>query len=528
MTKLRGFLCWCFGALALVHLFAVPIVFRPLSHGRRLPTTTREIIGFVLAELLLACPAMITLTSGMAWWTLTRGKASGRRWAITASSVFLLPALLGTAAELSLWKYGHQAVFFVLVILVIPSLLIAITGLVAFVPRNALAQMPVRAAKPPRIAGDGTSGAVDVLAIVLQIASVIAMVRWWDHWSEVQELPPIRWGLLQIGLAGLLLTLLHECGHVAAGIAVGIKLWHFIVGPFQWRICDGRWRFQFVLSKMFVGGGAAALAPTDPRQSHWKDVWVTAAGPLANLCTGSVAIYLALLPDTNPQARNFLAIFSTFSLVAFAGNLIPFRRELYSDGARIFQILSAGPLADYHRLVSVSASTLVTPTRARDFDIEAIRRTALVVTAGTQGFGLRLLAYAYYLDRGELGEASAALIDAQTAFEPCTSAYSAAVYTIFVFGNAYVRRDAAAAREWWERMRSKKPEFNVDYWLAKCALHWIENNFEQANAAWTKANEKAQRLPRFGAYESDRYHCCLLRDALGTGANAAGAAAGGA
>jgi hypothetical protein len=208
-------------------------------------------------------------------------------------------------------------------------------------------------------------------------------------------------------------------------------------------------------------------------------------------------------------------------------NLFPVRPAAhYSDGAKIFQILSGGPMADYNHLASVASSSLVTPLRPRDYDIGEIQRTASVIANGTPGLMLRLLSYSYFLDRGELRDASTALAEAESAFHKSELAIPAGLYTDFVFGNAYVRRDAAATRQWWERMQAKKPtDFNVDYWRAKSALHWIEGNLDEANAAWNKSNELAQRLPNFGAYEFDRHSCSLLRAAIDKTAAATGVAA---
>jgi hypothetical protein len=64
-------------------------------------------------------------------------------------------------------------------------------------------------------------------------------------------------------------------------------------------------------------------------------------------------------------------------------------------------------------------------------------------------------------------------------------------------------------------MESRKPtRFNVDYWRADSALHWIEGNLKEANKSWEKSNAMAHDLPKAGAYEFDRYCCSPLRKAL--------------
>src|SRR5579864_3225408 len=62
----------------------------------------------------------------------------------------------------------------------------------------------------------------------------------------------------------------------------------------------------------------------------------------------------------------------------------------YSDGASIYQLLSRGPWGDFQRVVAVIGSSLVTPLRPRDYDIEAIQQVAQAITEGKQGLLLPL------------------------------------------------------------------------------------------------------------------------------------------
>jgi len=244
---------------------------------------------------------------------------------------------------------------------------------------------------------------------------------------------------------------------------------------------------------------------------------MVAAGPCANLLTGIVALWIALAAEgvLPVQTRGPLALFGAWSLVVCAVNLVPFRTQgNYSDGAKIYQLLSEGPWGDFHRVVAVVGSSLVTPLRPRDYDIQAILRAGCTITRGTQGLLLRVFAYSYFLDHGRIPEAGEALRDAESIYHQSASDISAGLHMEFVFGSAYLRRDAGAARQWWTRMEAKKPTRNWDYWRAASALHWIEGDLKEANEAWEKANALAQQLPKAGAYEFDRYCCSLLRKAL--------------
>ena len=226
-----------------------------------------------------------------------------------------------------------------------------------------------------------------------------------------------------------------------------------------------------------------------------------AAGPLANLYTGLIAIGFAWACSVSGgENLNYvypLGLFAAFNFVSCIVNMIPIRTgSNYSDGAKIFQLLSGGAWADY-------------------YPIEAIKNASLTIGKGQTGLLLRLYAYSHYVDSGQFDEAEKALSQAEAVYKDSASGIPAELHTAFVFANAVVRRDAAATRQWWDRMIARKPtRKNCDYWRAQGALFWIEGDLTRAFEAWTKANALAQQLPSAGAYEFDRTCCGLLRQAM--------------
>jgi len=477
-------------------------------------------IGLVLIKILVVMPPVLAFLYGMAWWTVKKGKASAGGWAISTSLAIFLQSIPFFVVTHYVWTYAPRGSWMGL--LVIDGLLLAhgVPGLIAFAYRDALAKPPLEPAKPPRIAGDGTSRLLDWIAWPLGFAGVFGGLEWWEHWSQTQRLPPYRHGFpLSLLITSLLITItLHEAGHTTAGLAVGMKLRAFIVGPFQWRIRDGRWRFQFLLSKFLSAGSMTAMAPTNPEQSRWNEICMIAAGPIASLLTGIISLCFALTAKGRPYEMfwGLFAVVTTFSLIGFALNLIPTRPEaIYSDGAQIYQLLSGGPWADLHRALCVAQSSAVTPLRPRNYDIQAIDRAALSFTHGRQALLLRLLASSYFLDSGMIPQARDAFAQAEAIYHESASDIPADLYTGIVFDSAYLRHDAASARQWWDLMEAKKPtHMGVDYWLARSALLWVENQPAEARKAWNKANDLAQKLPEAGTYQFDRYRVGLLGAAL--------------
>jgi Zn-dependent protease len=429
----------------------------------------------------------------------------------------IVQTLPGWFLIVALLFYSHKGIPWLIWVLSSAGLAFGIASLVAFGPRDALGA-PVQPVKPARISGDGTNPLLDGLFWTLQICGYYLGTYLWHRWAEsmdLDSLDSLHWWLAW-ALSILTVVALHETGHAVVGLALGMRLRSLLVGPFQGHIEDGRWKFRFHLPGVFFLGGAAGVVPSSTRPNRGREIAMIAAGPAINLITGGIACLLALkIPDTLYDDRWWqpLALFGTISLVVFAANLIPFRPQMgYSDGARIYQLLRGGPLVDLQRTFNLTSATLVTPLRPRDYDLEAIQRATIAFTQGYQGLLLRLIESEYFFDNSLFPEAARALAEGEAMYPAVASIFPVQQHTIFVIGSAYLRQDAAAARQWWERMEAKRPKVqNSDYWLAKSALHWIEGCPTEAAEAWNKGDELVKRLRPCGSAEFDRHRYDLLR-----------------
>ena len=159
---------------------------------------------------------------------------------------------------------------------------------------------------------------------------------------------------------------------------------------------------------------------------------------------------------------------------------------------------------------------MVSPSRPRDFDIEAIKSAATVMTQGEEGLILRIYAHLYFFDRGLVPEAMNWIREAEAVFDKSAGrGISLSWYANFVFAYAFLANDAERARQWWQRMEVKKfSREQSDYWICLSALRWSEGQLMEACAAWEQGNLLAEKLPKAGAYEFDRDCYRQLRQAL--------------
>lgn len=451
-------------------------------------------------------PLQITVF-GVAWWTVFREKRSARAWGIAASMVFILWVLLPFAIQPHFFWTGD------LLLLGVGTI-----GLIVFVWPGQPTDTIQQAQKTWKLPGDGTSALFNNAVQLLTVLVGWRAYHWWMQWLANNYLPSPGFlgGTLELALIGLLIVFLHESGHTLVGLLVGMKLRAFIVGPFQWRIQEGKWEFHFEPRQILATSGATGVVPTTADFSRSLQVCMLVAGILTNTATGVLALAFSFSTGAAMQDRGPMALFGVFSVLVAAMNLVPFRTaDTYSDGAQIYQLFSKGPWGDYHRVIGLAGAGLVSAVRPRDYDINAIRRAARSIAEGRQGLLLRLLAYSYFLDCGDLEDAGDELAQAATIFNESASAAPVEFVTAFVFGYAYIWRNADLARGWWAHVEAKKPaRLNSDYWLAHAALCWTESNLKNARESIEKARTLAQELPAFGAYDFQRDQCTLLSGVL--------------
>ncbi len=446
-------------------------------------------------------------------WQIATSGAFVRRWALAASVLLILLSLFAIA-----YLSPHD---FVLPLWA--AALLGYAGLALFGSRKSAA---VSAAPKPvseALPGDGTCAIASKLAALAAAAGAVEGTAHWSTWAAVHGLPlhdsPMIY--IQYLAATLLVLFLHEGGHAVAGILMRMKVTAFIVGPFRWTLEDGRWLFEFRALDIVSFLGAAGVVPAEMTNFRRRKLVQVAAGPVASLLTGALAVFAILHAPGHAWAGGWrvLAYFATISLVVAFLNFIPFKLgSAYSDGAKLYQLRRDGLWADYHRLIAAIHATKVTELRPRDYDVATAERAAGTIARGADELNMHLCAYAHYLDCGQLSEARTALLKAESLCSRSSLEPADHWYSELVFAHAFLGRDSAAARRWWNRMLSResltrKPRTHVRL-MSRAALLLSEGRVAEAAEMWKKADAWARRLPRAGASDAHRHSIQLLGNAV--------------
>jgi hypothetical protein len=471
-------------------------------------------IMFLLPSLSAAAMFAFAAWVGFAHWRGIADAPGLRAWSLAASVLMILASLFAIA-------YMQTAQFRPLLWAVAA---LGYAGLAVFAKKETKASAAPTPAVPTHdnLPGDGTTAISSKLAALAAALAALEGTSHWSRWGAAHSLPLHSSPLLYLKyLAAVLLVLfLHEGGHAAAGLLLRMKVVTFIVGPFRWWKQEGHWHFEFRALDLVSFLGAAGVVPTDMRHFRRRKLVQVAAGPIASLVTGLLAVWVVLHAPGHAWAAEWrvLTYFATISLVVALLNFIPFKLGAgYSDGAKLYQLSRRGLWADYHRLVAAVHATQVTALRPRDYDIRTVERAAGTIARGADELNMHLCAYACYLDKGQLDDARAALLKAEALCNNSTLEPSDQWYSEFVFAIAFLRHDAAAARTWWNRMQSRdrlsasKPQSRL---ASRCALLLSEGRIAEAAEVWKKADAWSRQLPRAGATEAQRHSIQLLGRAL--------------
>jgi len=256
-----------------------------------------------------------------------------------------------------------------------------------------------------------------------------------------------------------------------------------------------------------------------------RKIWMVAGGPLANIVTGLIALVVLVTAPRHSWAGAWMPLmyFAMDSILIGLLNLVPFASgPRYSDGAKLYQLLSRGVWREYHWLMGLIYSTTVSAARPRDYDLAMIARVAGTAAQGQDELLMHLSTYASHLDRDELDEAARAI---EKAGQFCVEAQinpPSEWCGVLVFGNAFLRRDPVSARAWWERLEANRAKkANEGRWVSLSALLWSEGRAEEAAEAWKKAAEWTRQLPRAGMWAAEAHALELLRQALDAPASVA-------
>lgn len=297
--------------------------------------------------------------------------------------------------------------------------------------------------------------------------------------------------------------LVHELGHLVAGLAQGNRFMLFAAGPLLVRREEGVVRVRFNRTAGLWGGVAA----TQPRVSAGGTLRenlfrVVLWGPLASLLLTLAAA--AAMPVSSGAFRLFLAMTAVCSVGIFLATTVPPRTgHFYTDGARLRMLRAGGDDAERWCTVAALAAMAMEGLPGSAWDAALLARAEQLADASLDGIMLHLVLYEHALDVDDAPRAHrhmAAVRAARAGLAPALQSYLALESA---FWAAVGERDAARARAEFDSATASPFESKVARMRAEGAVLLAEGNapagqarLDEAAALADAARDPAMRSER--------------------------------
>lgn len=256
-------------------------------------------------------------------------------------------------------------------------------------------------------------------------------------------------------VAGLLLGLwpnvvLHEAGHLLAGMMAGMRPIALGIGPFRYERTLAGWRGYRGSALQGIAGFAALLPHGTAGGTRGAQAMMLAGGPMANLLTAAVCLVAASLLDGSPRIDGLLMGAGGGALVLGAANLLPFTVAAgwRSDGRNLLDLARRAPDADLYFALQRVVGLSLAGQRPRDWPASALPAATPDLPPTMLAFSVHMLCLSHTMDRGDAEAASAHarwLADHWTAAPP---GQRPAIATQMGGYAAIIARDGALLSAW--------------------------------------------------------------------------------
>jgi hypothetical protein len=230
------------------------------------------------------------------------------------------------------------------------------------------------------------------VAVLIGSALAYAAVALWPRSVSAYLLPVF---LFFSSIAGIVV---HEAGHLCAGLLVRFRPTLMIVGPVRLRRMPSGWKFE--TGRLGFLGGAAVSMPEGEHDLRRRLMFYVSGGAAANVLCAVIAASLAHGRD---GAGVFLAILSLVS-VCFSGlAMYPLEAAgVHTDGSRFLQLWRGGPEADRWLAAVHLVALSFQGARPAEWPEEWVRRAVAYRDVSADGFQSAMIGYSVALDRGDL------------------------------------------------------------------------------------------------------------------------------
>ncbi len=173
-------------------------------------------------------------------------------------------------------------------------------------------------------------------------------------------------------LCPFIAILLHELGHLLAGLVQGFKLQLFVVAFLGIKRVDDKVVFYFNKDLQFFGGIAATSPQKITNFLKKQFAYILIAGPLSSLVFG--LIFLFLFKTTDSIFNSSIGIIGIISSGLFLATTLPSKSGVFfTDRKRMQRLLDKGRVGEIEYSFLKTTSQLLIDTNYKNISLEDLK-----------------------------------------------------------------------------------------------------------------------------------------------------------
>ncbi|MBF9142540.1 M50 family metallopeptidase [Hymenobacter properus] len=370
-----------------------------------------------------------------------------------------------------------------------------------------------------------------VLAVEVLIILWLKGDTWAQQFQLRAEILGVPWVVLALGwMLGLpvlyfLMITTHESGHVVGGLLARFRIQSFAANWLRIRRKATGWEIRLVKPQAKVGGMVHAT-PTHTNNLRSRYSLFVAGGPVANLATGALTLYLhhrLAAHSAAPLASlgsyvllNALLIFGWLSVAVGALNLMPFKLKSghIIDGRHLWQFLRGGAAMHQQLGMLYFQSQMYAGQRPRDWDANLVAQYATHHSNSVLDCYAHLLVYSHFLD---CNNQERLLFHLNRSLDSVASAPASVQQHVLgeaAYVAAVLTQNAEHARFWLDRAQVAKPYTKEEGLVARAAVAYAEGQFSEAEQWLQLAIEQVEKCAPSGGVVQAAERLYDLRDKL--------------
>jgi hypothetical protein len=317
-------------------------------------------------------------------------------------------------------------------------------------------------------------------------------------------------GVLLLGFLPALYVgiLVHELGHLAAGLFVGFELRSLSVGVFLLLRESMRWKIRW-MPRRVVAGGHTAMVPQSADRLVERYLRFALGGPAAS---AALLVITAILRAIVPGSAGVRLLFLVDLLIVVSACLPYGWRGRLSDGKQLLLLIRRGPAAEHLAALLYILALDTQRVAPHDWPPTVVERVT-VPPKGTPFLpGAISIRYVEALERGDPEWIAGTIEQALSVSADTQPEVRRAFYVAASCFHSQWRNDVANAEAWLQEARQIKGALPREDWDAKAVGLIALAKGEQARARehLTRYLAMLDRRPASGLVEAERARTARL------------------